>query len=73
MKINQIPYVIFQATSQFETLYASERKSTFNVQFFRLFSALRKVYPIPHAIFETARSVSLKITPLPFLAQALYT
>ena len=52
------------------------QKEPINVQFFRLLSALMKVHPIPHAIFETTRSgfiqilhhcsVSWKITPLYF-------
>ena len=52
------------------------QKEPVNVQFFRFLSALMKVHPIPHAIFETTRSgfiqilhhcsVSWKITPLFF-------
>ena len=47
MKINQIPYVIFQATSPFP---------------FKIFilGLLMKVHQIPHAIFETKRSGFLK-------------
>ena len=49
-------------------------KELIKVHYFRLLSALMKVHPIPHAIFETTRpgfiqilhhcSVSWKITPL---------
>ena len=52
------------------------QKGPINVQFFRLLSALMKIQPIPHAIFETTRSefiqnlhhwlVSWKLTPLFF-------
>ena len=59
------------------------QKESFKEQFFRLFSALMKVHPIPHAIFETARSrfvqilhhisVSWKITPLYCFSSNLYT
>ena len=58
------------------------QKEPINVQFFRLLSALMKVHPIPHPIFETTRSkfiqflhhcsVSWKITPLHYLAQTWY-
>ena len=54
------------------------QKEPISVQFFRLLNALMKVHPIPHAIFETARSgfiqilyhclVSWKITPLYFFS-----
>ena len=88
MKINQILYVIFQATSQFSvkfciTLQCHDtiplklcfgQKKPINVQFFKLLSAQMKVHLIPHAIFETSRSIrilhhcsqSCKITPLFF-------
>ena len=56
-----------------ETLPFGQKKSI-KVQIFRFLSALMKVYPIPHARFETTRSmfiqilyqcsVSWKITPL---------
>ena len=59
------------------------QKERIKVQFFRLLSALMKVHPLPHAIFETTRSgciqilhhclVSWKITSLYFLAQTSYT
>ena len=55
------------------------QKEPIKVQVFRFFSALMKVHPIPHASFETTRSmriqilhhcsVSWKITPLYFLSQ----
>ena len=55
-------------------IICSGQKETIKVQFFRLLSALMKVRPIAHAIFETTRSefiqilhpcsVSWKITPL---------
>ena len=58
------------------------QKEPINVQFQTL-SALMKVHPILHVIFETKRSgftqilhhcsVSSKITPLSFLAQTSYT
>ena len=57
------------------------KKEPVKVQFFRLLSALMKVNPIPHAIFETKRSgliqifhhcsVSWKITPLYFCTSNL--
>ena len=57
------------------------QKEPIKVQFFRLLSALIKVHPIPHAIFETTRSgfiqilhhcsVSWKITPLYFCSSNL--
>ena len=57
------------------------QKEPIKVQFFRLLSALMKVHPIPHAIFETTRSgfiqilhhcsVSWKITPLYFCSSNL--
>ena len=57
------------------------QKESINVQFFKLLSALMKVQPIPHAIFETTRSgfiqilhhclVSWKITPLYFCSSNL--
>ena len=59
------------------------QKEPISVQFFRLLSALMKVHPSSHAIFETTRlgfiqilhhcSASWKRTPLYFLAQSLYT
>ena len=57
------------------------QKETIKVQVFRLLSALMKVHPIPHAIFQTTRSgfiqflhhysVSWKITPLHFCSSNL--
>ena len=57
------------------------QKQSVKVQFFRISSALMKVHPIPHAIFETSRSgiiqtlyhcsVSWKITPLYFCSSNL--
>ena len=57
------------------------QKKSIKIQFFRLFSALIKVPPNPHAIFKTARSglipilhrcsVSWKITPLYFFSSNL--
>ena len=57
------------------------QKQSVKVQFFRISSALMKVHPIPHAIFETWRSgiiqtlyhcsVSWKITPLYFWSSNL--
>ena len=57
------------------------QKERIKVQFFNLLSALMKVHPIPHAIFETATpgfiqilhhcSVSWKITPLRFCSSNL--
>ena len=57
------------------------QKEPIDVQFFQLLSALMKVHPIPHAIFETTRSgfiqilhhcpVSWKITPLYFCSSNL--
>ena len=54
------------------------QKELIKVQFFRLLSALMKVHPVPHAIFEATRSefipmlhycsVSWKITPLCFFS-----
>ena len=59
------------------------QKESIKVQIFRFLSALMKVHPIPHAIFETTRSgfiqilhhcsVSWKITPLYFFSSNLYT
>ena len=59
------------------------QKELMNVQFLKLFSAVMKVHPIPHASFETTRSefiqilhncsVSWKITPLYFFSSNLYT
>ena len=37
------------------------QKEPIKVQFFRLLSALMKVHPIPHAIFETIRSGFIQI------------
>ena len=37
------------------------QKEPIKVQFFRLLSALMKVHPIPHAIFETTRSGFMQI------------
>ena len=37
------------------------QKDPIKVQFFRLLSALTKVYPVSHAIFETTRSVFIQI------------
>ena len=101
MKINQIPYVIFQGTRRFSfkfcitfsvmTNNSSEifhlkhymlcTKRSHQCKFFRLLSALMKVRPIPHAIFETTRSefiqishhcsVSWKITTLYFFSSNL--
>ena len=57
------------------------QKDPINVQFFRLLSALMKVHPISHAIFETTRSgfsqilhhcsMSWKITSLYFFSSNL--
>ena len=54
------------------------QKEPIKIQFFRLWSALMKLNPTPHAIFETTRSrfiqifhycsVSWKITPLYFFS-----
>ena len=58
-------------------------KRVLQCKIFIILSALMKVHPIPHAIFETPRSgfikilhhcsVSWNITPLYFLAQTSYT
>ena len=68
-KINQIPYVIFQAITQFcfkfcitfqchGTLFLWNflAEEPIKVQFFRLLSALIKVHAIPHVISEITRS-----------------
>ena len=81
MNINQIPYVIFQATSQFSfklciTFHCHDtkflqnvlgellnfgQKEPIKVQILRLWRALMKVHPIPHAIFETTRPSFIQI------------
>ena len=38
-----------------------EQKGSINIQFFRPLTAMIKVYPIPHAIFETTRSGIIQI------------
>ena len=65
------------------THYMHWTKRAYQSIIFRLLSVLMKVHPIPHAIFETARSrsiqilnhslVSWQITSLHFLAQTLCT
>ena len=74
MKINQIPYVTFQATSQFSLNFALPysvmthnssgtlrfgQKEPIKVQIFRLLCALMKVHPILHANFETTRFIQM--------------
>ena len=44
-----------------QTLYALDKKYTIKVQFSKLLSALMKIYSIPHAIFESTRSVFIQI------------
>ena len=77
MKINQIPCVIFQATSQFsfkfgitfqchDTKLLAEllrfgQKEPIKIQIWRLLCALMKVHPIPDASFETAGSRFIQI------------
>ena len=75
MKINQIPYVIFQATSQFSfkfciTFQCHDTKFLWNFLAELLHfgqndpikvCALMKVHPIPHASFETTRSRFIQI------------
>ena len=62
MKINQLSDVFFKPPGNFSLNIASpfslityNQKDTIKVQFIRLLSALMKVHPIPHAIFETTR------------------
>ena len=59
-----------------ETLNALDKKNPIKVQFFRLLSALVKVHPVSHTIFETARPEFFfefcKLLCI-FLAQTLYT
>ena len=103
MKINQISYVIFEATSHFSIKFCITfqchdtkflwnfladllrfgQKKSIKVQILRLFCALMKLHPIPHASFEITGSrfipilyhcsVSWKITLLYFFSSNLYT
>ena len=59
IKINQILYVIFQATSQFPLNFASPFSASIHYSS-EILCAL-KVHPILHAIFETTRSGFIQI------------
>ena len=66
--------VIFQATSQFSLQLRFGQKEPMKLPIFKLWSALMKVHPIPHASFETTRSrftQILHLCSLYFLFQTL--
>ena len=53
--------VIFQVTSQFSLKLRFGQKEPIKVSIFKIFGALMKVHPIPHASFETTKSRFIQI------------
>ena len=76
-----MPWHILLLKFSISNITCIEQKEPINIQFVRLLSALMKVHPISHAVFETTRSgfiktlhhcsMSWKINPLYFFGSNL--